>query len=84
MLVAVGASSGKIIPVANNNPAQEATALMCARDIAMANPTTPEIGPGVKVLVYGGGNVAYDVARSAVRLGAEVSVVCLEAVKVVR
>ena len=78
VLVAVGASSGKIIPVANNNPAQEATALDVLRDIAMANPTTPEIGPGVKVLVYGGGNVAYDVARSAVRLGAEVSVVCLE------
>ena len=68
VLVAVGASTGKIIPVANNNPAQEATALDVLRDIAMANPTTPEIGPGVKVLVYGGGNVAYDVARSAVRL----------------
>ena len=30
------------------------------------------------MLVYGGGNVAYDVARSSVRLGAEVTVVCLE------
>ena len=78
VLVAVGASQGKIIPVDNHNPAQEATALDVLRDISMGNPTTPAIGPGVKVLVYGGGNVAYDVARSAVRLGAEVSVVCLE------
>lgn len=78
VLVAVGASDGKIIPVANNNPAQEATALDVLRDISMGIPTTPAIGPGVKVLVYGGGNVAYDVARSSVRLGAEVTVVCLE------
>ena len=78
VLVAVGASEGKIIPVDNHNSAQEATALDVLRDISMGKETTPKIGPGVKVLVYGGGNVAYDVARSSVRLGAEVSVVCLE------
>lgn len=33
---------------------------------------------GKKVLVIGGGNVAFDVARTARRLGAEVSVICLE------
>ena len=48
VLVAVGASDGKIIPVANNNPAQEATALDVLRDISMGIPTTPAIGPGVK------------------------------------
>ena len=78
VLVTVGASGGKIIPVANNNPAQEATALDVLRDISMGLETTPKIGPGTKLLVYGGGNVAYDVARSAARLGAQVSVVCLE------
>lgn len=78
VLVTVGASDGKIIPVANNNPAQETTAIDVLRDVAMGKETTPKIGPGVKVLVYGGGNVAYDAARVSARLGAEVSVVCLE------
>jgi len=33
---------------------------------------------GKKVIVVGGGNVAFDVARTARRLGVEVTVVCLE------
>ncbi len=33
---------------------------------------------GKKVIVVGGGNVAFDVARTACRLGAETSVICLE------
>ncbi|MCS7280705.1 MAG: FAD-dependent oxidoreductase [Desulfobacterota bacterium] len=33
---------------------------------------------GKRVIVIGGGNVAFDVARSAVRLGGEVTIVCLE------
>lgn len=78
VLVTVGASKGKIIPVANNNPAQEADALSVLRDISMGVPTTPAIGEGTRVLVYGGGNVAYDVARSVTRLGAKATVVCLE------
>ena len=78
VLVAVGASDGKIIPVANNNRAQETTAIDVLRDVAMGKETTPKIGPGTKVLVYGGGNVAYDAARVSARLGAEVTVVCLE------
>lgn len=78
VLVTVGASDGKIIPVANNNPAQETTAIDMLRDISLGKETTPKIGPGVKVLVYGGGNVAYDAARSSARLGADVTVVCLE------
>ncbi|MFH1533298.1 MAG: FAD-dependent oxidoreductase [Pseudomonadota bacterium] len=36
-------------------------------------------GMGKSVLVIGGGNVAFDVARSAVRLGAKVEMMCLEA-----
>ncbi len=78
VLVTVGASDGKIIPVENNNPAQETTAIDILRDLSLGRETTPKIGPGTKVLVYGGGNVAYDAARSSARLGADVSVVCLE------
>ncbi len=78
VLVTVGASDGKVIPVANMDASMCTTAIDLLRDIAMGKETTPKIGPGVKVLVYGGGNVAYDAARSAARLGAEPTVVCLE------
>ncbi len=79
VLVTVGASKGKIIPVAGHNAAQEADAISVLRDISMGKETTPAIGEGTRVLVYGGGNVAYDVARSVTRLGAQATVVCLEA-----
>jgi NADPH-dependent glutamate synthase beta subunit-like oxidoreductase/coenzyme F420-reducing hydrogenase delta subunit len=38
----------------------------------------PDYYKGKRVIVIGGGNVAFDVARTAFRLGGEVSVVCLE------
>lgn len=37
-----------------------------------------EVKPGAKVMVIGGGNVGIDSARAALRLGAEVSLACLE------
>jgi len=39
---------------------------------------TPEKYKGKKVIVIGGGNVAFDVARTARRLGGEVTIMCLE------
>jgi NADPH-dependent glutamate synthase beta subunit-like oxidoreductase/ferredoxin len=39
---------------------------------------SPHLFQGKKVIVIGGGNVAFDVARTARRLGGEVSLVCLE------
>lgn len=38
----------------------------------------PQIFQGRRVIVVGGGNVAFDVARTARRLGGDVSAVCLE------
>jgi NADPH-dependent glutamate synthase beta subunit-like oxidoreductase/coenzyme F420-reducing hydrogenase delta subunit/NAD-dependent dihydropyrimidine dehydrogenase PreA subunit len=38
----------------------------------------PDYFKGQKVIVVGGGNVAFDAARTAYRLGGEVTVVCLE------
>jgi NADPH-dependent glutamate synthase beta subunit-like oxidoreductase len=38
----------------------------------------PELYQGKKVIVVGGGNVAFDVARVARRLGGDISLVCLE------
>jgi NADH-quinone oxidoreductase subunit F len=40
-----------------------------------------EVKLGKKVIVVGGGNVAMDAARSALRLGSEVKIVCLESSK---
>jgi NADPH-dependent glutamate synthase beta subunit-like oxidoreductase len=38
----------------------------------------PQLFQGKRVIVIGGGNVAFDVARTARRLGGEVTLVCLE------
>lgn len=38
----------------------------------------PDHFRGKRVIVIGGGNVAFDVARTAVRLGGQVTIVCLE------
>jgi len=38
----------------------------------------PQLFQGKRVVVVGGGNVAFDVARTARRLGGDVSLVCLE------
>ena len=39
---------------------------------------SPQLFRGKRVVVVGGGNVAFDVARTARRLGGDVSLVCLE------
>ncbi|OPY68011.1 MAG: Glutamate synthase (NADPH) small chain [Syntrophorhabdus sp. PtaU1.Bin050] len=47
-------------------------------DQAGRNELPPDYYKGKKVIVIGGGNVAFDAARTAVRLGGKVTVVCLE------
>ncbi len=39
---------------------------------------SPQLFQGKRVVVVGGGNVAFDVARTARRLGGDVSLICLE------
>lgn len=80
VLVAVGASEGKVIPTANMVDAQNTTALKFLKAVALgqADSFQPHVGAGTRVLVFGGGNVAFDAARTSARLGAQVSVVCLE------
>ncbi len=76
VLVAVGAHEGKRlrIPGADHPDAVAATRFLC--DVRLDNP--PEMR-NRHVLVLGGGNVAMDAARTAVRLGAkQVDVACLE------
>ena len=80
VLVSVGASEGKIIPTPNMVDEQNTTALKFLKAVALgkADEFKPYVGKGTQVLVFGGGNVAFDAARTSARLGASVSVVCLE------
>jgi NADPH-dependent glutamate synthase beta subunit-like oxidoreductase/Pyruvate/2-oxoacid:ferredoxin oxidoreductase delta subunit/ferredoxin len=80
VLVSVGASEGKVIPTKNMVAEQNTTALKFLKAVALGEIENfqPHIGKGTRVLVFGGGNVAFDAARTSARLGAQVSVVCLE------
>lgn len=76
VLIAVGAHEGKRLPIPGADHPDVQTAVHFLRDVRLGN------GPDLKncaVLVLGGGNVALDCARTAVRLGAkQVKVACLE------
>lgn len=77
VLVAVGAAAGKVIALEGYVPQQCTTAVELLRAVSLGQ-DTPLVGPGKRVLVLGGGNVAFDAARVSARLGAQVTVTCLE------
>lgn len=85
VLVAAGASAGKVIPLPGfesggsaSKPENYTTAVGLLKDVALGNPI-PMITSGKSVTVLGGGNVAFDAARVSRRLGANVNIICLEA-----
>lgn len=69
-----GAQIGTRLPLDGADAEGVLVGLDFLRQIRMGS--IPEIGK--KVIVLGGGDVAYDCARSAIRLGAEASVCCVE------
>lgn len=73
--VTIGTHQGTVIPLEGHDlPGVQVN----AEFLKQARTGTAEI-PGKKVMVLGGGNVAYDCARTALRLGAEeVHIACLE------
>ncbi len=74
-LLAVGLQAGRILPIPGHDLPNVLSAVPFLR--AVNSGEKPEIGK--EIVVIGGGNVAVDVARCAVRLGAEkVKMVCLE------
>ena len=76
VLVAIGAHEGAIIPVEGHGLKGVLQNIAFLRNASMG----VETGMGERVFVYGGGNVAFDCARTAKRLGAkEVYMACLEA-----
>ncbi|MEX2445262.1 MAG: FAD-dependent oxidoreductase, partial [Alkalispirochaeta sp.] len=76
VVIAVGAHKGFKLPVAGSDLPGAVQAVDFLREVSL---TGTYKGFGKRVTVIGGGNVALDSARTAVRLGArEVHLVCLE------
>ncbi len=76
VLIAVGAKNSRIIPINGSESKGVVGGVDFLRDVF----TGKEVDIGKKIVVIGGGNVAYDVARTSVRQkGVEVvSLVCIE------
>jgi heterodisulfide reductase subunit A-like polyferredoxin len=74
VLIAVGAHEGIRLPIPGADLEGVLINTRFLRDVRLGSPPTL----GKRVLVLGGGNVAIDCARTAVRLGAEVHLACLE------
>ncbi len=76
VLIAVGAHEGKRLPIPGADHAGVLNATCFLRDVRLGSSIDLK---GRHVLVLGGGNVAMDCARTAVRLGAkQTDVACLE------
>ncbi|MBF0457092.1 MAG: FAD-dependent oxidoreductase [Nitrospirae bacterium] len=76
VLLAVGAKKSKVLPLDHCNAAGVSGGVDFLRDVF----TGKTVKAGPKVVVVGGGNVAYDVARTAVRQKGvqSVTLVCIE------
>lgn len=75
VLMAVGTHGGVRLPMQGSDLENVLVNAEFLKNCSMGN----ETGMGKRVIVLGGGNVAFDCARSAVRLGAEeVHLACLE------
>jgi NADPH-dependent glutamate synthase beta subunit-like oxidoreductase/coenzyme F420-reducing hydrogenase delta subunit/Fe-S-cluster-containing hydrogenase component 2 len=74
ILVATGMSKSRLLPIPGVDSAQVYGVL----DFLTKVRFDEEIAIGKKVVVIGGGNVAMDAARTALRLGADVEVMMLE------
>lgn len=76
ILIAVGNQKGRLLPLEGN----DADGVLTNLTFLAQSASGEETGLGEHVVVLGGGNVAFDCARSAVRLGAkDVHVAALEA-----
>ncbi len=82
VLIAAGAHEGVRLPIPGADLDGVLMNTLFLRDVRLgryeadADDTAPPLGQ--RVLVLGGGNVAIDVARTAVRLGCEVHMACVE------
>ncbi len=75
VLIAVGAHRGQTLPI----PGAELDGVLLNTEFLREVNLGEEVKVGSRVVVLGGGNVAFDCARTALRLGAEdVHIACLE------
>jgi heterodisulfide reductase subunit A-like polyferredoxin len=75
VFLGVGLQGGRPLPIPGNDLAGVFTAVDLLRDATLEKP----VAMGKNVVVIGGGDVAFDAGRTAVRLGAEkVQLVCIE------
>ena len=74
MFLAIGAGESMKLDIPGINSEGIIYALPFMKDVNLGK----EVKLGAKVIVIGGGNVGIDSARAALRLGAEVSLACLE------
>lgn len=76
VLMAIGGTNGVILPMEGSKLPEVIPNIKFLREVSMGLPT----GIGKRIVVLGGGNVAFDCARTAKRLGAEeIHLACLEA-----
>lgn len=79
VLMAIGAHVGARLPMEGNELPGTLLNIDFLREASLGK-TAEEIGMGKRIIVLGGGNVAFDCARTAKRLGAEeIHLACLEA-----
>lgn len=79
VLMAIGAHVGARLPMDGNDLPGTILNIDFLREASLGK-TAEEIGMGKHIIVLGGGNVAFDCARTAKRLGAEeIHLACLEA-----
>ena len=75
VFMGVGLQGGRPLPIPGNDLEGVFTAVDLLRDATLEQP----VAMGKNVVVIGGGDVAFDAGRTAVRLGAEhVQLVCIE------
>jgi NADPH-dependent glutamate synthase beta subunit-like oxidoreductase len=74
IIVAVGTHRGQKLPI----PGADSAGVLIGVDFLREINSGEKVGIGKNVLVLGGGNVAFDCARVARRLGAGVKLACLE------
>lgn len=76
VFLAVGAHKARVLPIPGHDMPDVSTSLAFLKKVNLGEPVDLE---RQRILVLGGGNVAIDVARTALRHGAlEVSMTCLE------
>ena len=78
VVLTMGTIGGKTAVIPGGEIGHATTAVEFLHGVSSGN-IDPNVHEGAKIIVLGGGNVAFDAARTSAKLGAKVSMFCLEA-----